>query len=301
MKKTLVIGSTVADVLINVDHLPSHEEDINPKSQKLALGGCAYNVSNVLRQMKVPYVLFSPVGTGLFGEFVREQLKKQDIIPAMNPKEENGCCYCLVDANGYRTFMAVHGAEYHFYPEWFETLNPEAFDSIYVCGLEIEEETGFCIIDFLKKCTKQTICFAPGARIRSIPPERMEQMMDIHPIVHLNAREASAFLKSTAAIKDLAEKLHQRTGNTVIITDGVRGAVCLSREGYIEMPAARAVQKDGTGAGDSHLAAFIASRKIGRTNAESMRIASLYSAAVVETEGAALKDSRAADLLKQIL
>ncbi len=300
MQKTLVIGSTVVDVLIRVDHLPSSEEDINPKSQKLTLGGCAYNVSNVLRQMNAPYELFSPVGTGLFGDFVRTRLQEKGIIPSLNPKEENGCCYCLVDSAGDRTFMAVHGAEYHFYQAWFESLNMADFDSIYVCGLEIEEETGACIIDFLKKCTDQTVYFAPGARILSISSERMEQMLDLNPIVHLNEREASAYLHSAEDIRELAEKLYERTGNTVIITRGAKGAVCRSKEGYLESAAARAVQKDGTGAGDSHLAAFIASQKMDLTIANSMRIATLFSAAVVETEGAALNDETAAEILKQM-
>ena len=55
MKKVLVIGSTVADIIINVDYLPTTAQDIHIKSQTLALGGCAYNVSDMIRHFIIPY------------------------------------------------------------------------------------------------------------------------------------------------------------------------------------------------------------------------------------------------------
>ena len=41
MQKILLIGSTCVDVIIEIDHLPKTAEDIQPKRQTLALGGCA--------------------------------------------------------------------------------------------------------------------------------------------------------------------------------------------------------------------------------------------------------------------
>ena len=58
----LVIGSTVADVIVNVDVLPATAQDIHVKSQTVSLGGCAYNVSAMIDLFGVPYTLFSPVG-----------------------------------------------------------------------------------------------------------------------------------------------------------------------------------------------------------------------------------------------
>ena len=37
MKKVLVIGSTVADIIINVDYLPTTAQDIHIKSQTMGL------------------------------------------------------------------------------------------------------------------------------------------------------------------------------------------------------------------------------------------------------------------------
>ena len=48
MKKVLVIGSTVADVIIRLDKLPTTGGDVNVRGQKMSMGGCAFNVSQAI-------------------------------------------------------------------------------------------------------------------------------------------------------------------------------------------------------------------------------------------------------------
>ena len=152
MKKILVIGSTVVDVIINLEeYLPKTGQDVHIRSQQMSLGGCAYNVSDSIRHFQVPYVLFSPVGTGAYGDFVRNALTEKGISsPIPTPAIDNGCCYCFIEKTGERTFISYHGAEYLFEKEWFSLLDPNEFDSVYICGLEIEERTGNNIIEFLE-------------------------------------------------------------------------------------------------------------------------------------------------------
>ena len=66
MKKVLVIGSTVADVIIRLDKLPTTGGDVNVRGQKMSMGGCAFNVSQAIAYFDVPYLLFSPIGTGVY-------------------------------------------------------------------------------------------------------------------------------------------------------------------------------------------------------------------------------------------
>ena len=58
-KKILVIGSTCVDIIIQIDHLPRTEEDIHPTGQSLSLGGCAYNVANMIRLFNAPLTFIS--------------------------------------------------------------------------------------------------------------------------------------------------------------------------------------------------------------------------------------------------
>ena len=78
MKKTLVIGSTVVDIIIGVQSLPKTQEDTHTTYHKMNLGGCAFNVSEILRQSKTPYILCSPVGSGAYGDFVTKKLAEKN-------------------------------------------------------------------------------------------------------------------------------------------------------------------------------------------------------------------------------
>ena len=200
MKQALIIGSTVADVTVRLPHLPVTGEDVIVESQSMSLGGCAYNVSEILRQSGVPYTLFSPVGTGIYGNYVREHLKRKQIpILIPTPAADNGCCYCFVEESGERTFAALHGAEYRFERQWFSLAESLSVGSVYVCGLELEEDTGGFILDYLEDHPEYTVYFAPGPRISFIPQSSLRRMFSLSPILHLNREEALEYTGITGS------------------------------------------------------------------------------------------------------
>ena len=288
MKKVLMIGSTVVDVVVNLHHLPVTGEDVHVITQEMSLGGCAYNASDMVRHFQVPYLLFSPVGTGTYGQSVRQHLQDRGIVsPIPTPPMDNGCCYCFVEHTGERTFIAHHGAEYLFRREWFDLLDPEEFDCAYLCGLEVEETTGDNPIAFLREHPELQVYFAPGPRILQVPPERMEQVLDLHPVLHLNEGEALLYTGSET-VEAAGERLFERTGRAVIITLGARGAYLVESGAGRVVPGFAARQVDAIGAGDAHIGAVIACRQMGCTMEEAVFRANRAAAAVVETRGALL-------------
>lgn len=297
MKKILVIGSTVVDIVINLeDHLPKTSEDVHVKSQHMSLGGCAYNVSDSIRHFDIPYTLFSPVGTGTYGHFVRESLKERGIVsPIPTPDQDNGCCYCFVEASGERTFISYHGAEYLFYKEWFDLINPEEISSVYICGLEIEETTGDVIIDYLEQHPELTVYFAPGPRLTVIEPEKLKRLYALSPVLHLNEQEALD-VSHSSTMKEAFEYLYGKTRNTVIITQGENGCTYYIDGQEHHIPGVKARQADTIGAGDSHIGSVIACLEKGDTLTEAVRKANIVAAAVVETNGALLPDEAFARL-----
>lgn len=297
MKKVLVIGSTVVDIVINLeDHLPKTSEDVHVKSQYMSLGGCAYNVSDSIRHFGVPYTLFSPVGTGTYGHFVRESLLKQGITsPIPTPDRDNGCCYCFVEATGERTFISYHGAEYLFYKEWFDLINPDEVSSVYICGLEIEETTGDVIIDYLEQHPELTVYFAPGPRLTVIEPEKLGRLYALSPILHLNEQEALD-VSHKATLREALVYLYEKTHNTVIVTQGKNGCTYYEAGAVHHVPGVKAHQADTIGAGDSHIGSIIACLEKGNTLAEAIKKANIVSAAVVETEGALLSNETFTEL-----
>ena len=302
MKNVLVIGSTVVDVIIQVDHLPSSQEDVHVQHQHMSLGGCAYNVSDMIRHFGVPYTLFSPVGTGAYGDFVRTQLTKRGIsTPIPSPTQENGCCYCFIEADGERTFLSYHGAEYRFEREWFQIPDAASIDAVYICGLEIEEPTGMYIVEYLEAHPEFRIYFGPGPRISKIDPKLLARIYALHPVKHLNEKEALAFLDSNSAVCSentenlpssaaAANAVFSHTQNDVIITLGAKGAYYRTATSFGYVPGIAATQVDTIGAGDSHIGAVIACEQLGKPLPEAIRIANRVAAKVVETSGALLSE-----------
>lgn len=307
MKKVLVIGSTVVDVIIQLEHLPKTQEDVHVLDQKMSLGGCAYNTSDMIRHFEVPYTLFAPVGTGAYGDFVRAQLAARKVIsPIPMPDRDNGCCYCFVEESGERTFVSYHGAEYLFEKEWFALIDVNEIDSVYICGLEIEETTGPNIISWLEKHPQLQVYFAPGPRINQINDALLKRIFALHPILHLNEEEALTYAKRSGChaqaltLEQAAAHLYQQTQNTVIITLGSQGTFYMAKDICEHIPGFSASQIDTIGAGDSHIGAVIACRKLGMTYHDAIRTANLVAARVVETEGALLPDEVFAQVTGQI-
>lgn len=290
MKPALIIGSTCVDVIIKIDHLPKTEENIRPTSQSMALGGCAYNVEYIMRLLGASHTFISPVGGGTYGDYVAKQLKSMGVPVAVRvPEKENGCCYCLVEASGERTFMSYHGVEYTFQKYWMEPYNPDNYSYVYVCGLEIEEETGINLIEYLEKYPQLEVCYAPGPRGVLIEEGKKQRMMDLHPILHINESEACA-LGGTDDYVEGAANLQKITQNTVIVTLGSAGTYCLEKDGtsYLipSVPANHIA--DTIGAGDSHIGTILSCLVKDMPLKDAIAYANKIAAAVVEVPGASL-------------
>ncbi len=290
MKPALIIGSTCVDVIINIDHLPKTEENIRPYSQSMALGGCAYNVASILRLMRAPHTLITPVGGGTYGDYVAKKLGTLGVpITVRVPDQENGCCYCLVEASGERTFLSIHGVEYTFQKEWMEPYPAGDYGLAYVCGLEIEESTGINLIEYLEAHPELEVCYAPGPRGIKIEADRAKRMMALHPILHINEQESMA-LSGMDGYEQAARQLHARTQNTVIITLGERGAYCMEKNGetYLTPSAPAANIVDTIGAGDSHIGAILGCLTIDLPLCDAIAYANQVAGAVVGVRGASL-------------
>lgn len=287
MKQTLVIGSAVVDVIVNISHLPKTGEDVHISSQTRSLGGCAYIVSDILRHFGAPYSLCTAVGTGIYGDFVHKKLQERGVPIYVRRPEENGCCYCMVETGGERTFIVDHGIEYTFYEEYLEKIDTEIIDSVYVCGLEIEEKTGWNIITYLRKHPTYTIYFAPGARIMEMQSDRMEAMLSLRPILHMNEGESLAFT-GEKTVEAAARAIYEKTSNAVIITLGEKGSYCFDGTDHYAPPVP-ALVKDTIGAGDSHMGSVISARRLGLSFADAIWAANYISSAVVSKAGGLLE------------
>lgn len=256
MKKVLMIGSTVCDIILNLDHLPTRQEDVHPEKQSTRIGGCAFNATYALSHLGVPYTFLSPLGTGVYGDFIRKEIKRHHVVSDILVDEENGSCLCLVEKDGERTFLSMHGAEYQFHKEWLDSLNLSEYEYGYVCGLEVEECNGEELVETILG-TNIKFLFAPGPRVMHIPSDRMEKLLNHGVMLHLSDREALFYTKSNT-IEQAADLLYQKTQNLVVITCGKDGCYLRKEEGFWVSSEPVHVA-DTIGAGDCHCGVFLAS------------------------------------------
>ena len=294
MKRLLIIGSTCVDVILRLDHLPTTGEDMHPV-QRFAMGGCAFNVAQVPKAYDVDLRFVTPIGDhGVFSDFVRAHLGNAGFRgPITVPDSENGCCYCLVERSGERTFLSVHGVEYSFHAEYMDAFAGERFDYTYICGLEVEEKTGGELVAWLEAHPDiaGTVVYAPGPRGIEVDANRTERILALHPILHLNEQEAQALAGmggSENHVLAAAQALHAKTGNMVIVTCGADGVLWISADGSVHTaPSVPSTVVDTIGAGDSHCGAVLTGLTLGWSEGDTMRFANQIASEVVAQEGGA--------------
>lgn len=292
MKRLLIIGSTCVDVILRLDHLPTTGEDMHPV-QRFAMGGCAFNVAQVPKAYDVDLRFVTPIGDhGVFSDFVRAHLSNAGFRgPITVPDSENGCCYCLVERSGERTFLSVHGVEYSFHAEYMDAFAGERFDYTYICGLEVEEKTGGELVAWLEAHPDiaGTVVYAPGPRGIEVDAVRTARILALHPILHLNEQEAQALAGAeTDSVLAAAQALHAKTGNMVVVTRGADGVLWISADGSVHSaPSVPSTVVDTIGAGDSHCGAVLTGLTLGWTEDATMRFANQVASEVVAQEGGA--------------
>lgn len=254
----------------------------------MQLGGCAHNAAHAAGLFHIPFQLASPVGAGIYGDFVRQELAEEKLPVWQNSEEKNGACYCLVDEKGNRSFLSIQGAEYHFQKDWLNTLNADQDTWVYLCGLEMENETGENLVSYAEKIPSK-ICFAPGPRLEKIPDDIMERMLKRADLIHLNAREAMA-VTHTDTVKEAAMKLHSYHQADIVITDG-GNPVTVMQENLYQVPAVPCKAVDGTGAGDSHIGSILACLCKGMSLKEAVVQANQISSLVCQHAGACIQES----------
>lgn len=288
MKKCLVIGATMLDIVANLDSLPVRGGDAYIKQQEMMLGGCAYNVASILKHFNIPNTLFAPIGSGMYASFIENKLKEEGYSsPIKSIDMDNGYSMCIVEADGERTFITLPGIECYFRKEWFDSLDVNLYDKVYISGYELEGEGGNVILDFLEDNKDLEIYYAPGPRINYISEDIHKRLFKLSPIIHLNEKEVKEYTKESG-YEEATNILRNLTNNTVILTLGDKGAYYSSREkeAFIHGKASRVL--DTIGAGDSHIGTIIACLSKDKNLEFAIEQANKIAAKVVSVKGSTL-------------
>lgn len=298
--RSLVIGAAIVDLMMHIERLPSSGEDILCNKTKTVVGGCAYNVSNTLRNFDIDHDLFVPVGNGPFADIIRSQLNEIGYkVFVDDENEDNGYCLSLIEADGERTFITVEGVECNYKEEWFEGINIEKYQNIYLPGYQVCGSSGAVISKWLKSNFHRDIknfFFAPGPVIRDIDSKVMETLFLLNPILHLNEMEAKNYTEQKN-LEDAIKKIYAKTNNIVVITLGEGGTLFYDGIKIKKIDAVKTKVVDTVGAGDSHIGAIIAGISKGMDFDDALLLANKTASIIVGTSGPVINREKFRDVL----
>ena len=290
LKRILILGSAVIDVIVTIDRLPLAGEDIPGLQKGMLVGGCAFNVSKILDGLQIPHDLCVPVGQGMYADRIREALHESGHeVLIEDDREDNGYCLSLVEKDGERTFISIDGIETKWQDGWLERLHAADYDYLYASGYGFQDgnSSGEVLLRFLgSKKADAKLILDPGPRL--LGKQFEEKLLQLGPILEMNQAEAKAMGQSENVCQ-AAENLHRRTGQPVIITMGQAGTLLHTTEEEEIIPTVPVKAIDTIGAGDSHTAGFIAALASGKSLREACREANHIAASVVQHVGCSLR------------
>ena len=181
--------------------LPASGEGVVANEVRAAVGGCAFNAANVLRQLGAPYKLFAPLGQGVFAGFVERDLAARGMTALRVPDGrgndgavyDNSGCVCFVEPGGERTMLTLPGIDRHFDASWFEAVDAERFSCGFASGYEVEGPGGDAIVGFFEAHPEILLYYAPGPRVAHVDPQRTARINALRPVWHLNDLEALTY------------------------------------------------------------------------------------------------------------
>lgn len=283
--KTLIIGSMTLDIRLQVDHLPARTQDVNVFQQQFTVGGCAYNVYQAMSFLDPSPCLLTRMGTGIYAQALQQQIDDEMGILIERCSEENGCCYCLVEKDGERSFLSVHGGEYCYPFAMIDELDLSAVRFVYLCGIDLEETQNQRLLAILKNYPLIRLFFAPGPRAEHLSADCWRTLYELHPILHMNETEVCTFT-GCASSEMAIQQAYARSKALVIVTMGERGSMAYDGENLIYAPAKSCEVVDTIGAGDAHAGACLAMLQQKANVKNMLKKANMLAAQAVQCKGA---------------
>ena len=292
-KKVFIIGAAIVDIIIQLDKLPLSGEDVTAKPSIQSVGGCAFNVADVLDKLNLKFDLMIPIGNGDIANIVkREMLRKNYYINHIKDDIDNGYCLSIVENTGERTFITMPGIETKMKKSFLKKYNINDYDYIYISGYEAEGENGSILLNILKKKKSSArVIFDTGPRTSFIDKNIMKELLKQNTILTINKQEIIEIAQNDNII-EAGKQLNSLTREPVIITLGKDGAILVNEKNDIEIISGFKVSvKDTIGAGDAHTGGVIAGLICNLQLKESIYLANKISSFVVSKQGAATAPS----------
>jgi ribokinase len=262
--RLISVGSILADIRIEVPHLPPRGGDVLGSAATVSAGG-GFNILAAAARQGLPTLFAGQHGTGPYGDQIRAELAREgiDVLLPRSAQADSGFCLVLVEPDGERSFVTSPGVEAALGSRALADIPLAAGDYVFVSGYDLcYPDLGPAIAVWVADMpAKVWLAVDPGPLAGEIPHFILDVVMPRTALWTMNRREAQ-LLAGTGDTEAIARFLLPRLayGALLVLRDGREGATlcCAAFPAPIPVPTPVVTMLDSTGAGDAHTGVLIA-------------------------------------------
>ena len=290
MSNILVIGSSNTDMIIKTERLPRPGETVGNGQFSIVNGGKGANQAVAAARAGGQVRFVTCLGDDLFGKQQLENFRDSGI--ATNFVQQlagtpTGTALILVDAKGENSIAIAPGANGKMTPEHIEDAESAFIEADWLLlQLEIPLATvAHCLKKADETNTKVLLNPAPAQALSD------DLLAKVHTLI-VNETEAALLsgrseVVTDAEIREVAQELLRKVGDTVILTLGAQGAYVTTKSGVRSYVAGRKVEVvDTTAAGDVFCGTLAVALSEGKSIREALAFSVAASALAVTKLGA---------------
>lgn len=256
--KICVAGSANMDLVTSVKRMPIPGETILGTAFHTFFGGKGANQAVMAAKLGGEVTMLAKVGKDVFGKQYLENFKSYGIITdhiGQTAEHATGIAAITVEESGQNSIIVVGGANMANTPAEMDDAKAVIHSAgAAVCQLEIPLETTQRFLEIAKAGNVATI-FNP-APAQPLPDEIYPLCDYFCPNESETALLTGMQVKTVAEAEKAAQIFLEKGVGAVIITLGSDGALYVSKNKTLHVPALKVKAVDTTGAGDSFLGTF---------------------------------------------
>ena len=282
------LSGVIVDHTYWVKEVPAPGAEAIVSRVALCAGG-GFNAMVAARRAGLAVAYAGTLGTGPFAGIAAEALAAEG-IEVLRPRladKDQGCCTCLIDLAGERTFSASSGADGVVTDQELLSVKPREGDWFRLSGYALGYRQSRAALTRWLAAAPQglRLVFDPSPLVAEIPEESRAAAQHAASWISANRAEAM-ILTDVADPAAAAEALAKgRTGGAVV-RDGANGCHVAAQDGHaVHIPGLVVDVKDTNGAGDAHIGAFIAALVRGEPPLRAAHFANIAAALSTTREG----------------
>ncbi|WEX75042.1 ribokinase [Sinorhizobium numidicum] len=255
-----VIGNVTIDETIAVSEMPVAGASVLGRQQSRDLGGKGANQAVVMARCGLPTSLIAAIGEGFRANIIREHLAEEPVVSHLVPLTGRSSDFSIVltTPDGENLNVTTTDAAQNLpLADAVAALADAAAGDLAILQGNLTDKTTRGVLEAARARSMVT-AFNPSP-LRSF----FASLWPLIDIAFLNEGEALALTGTSG--ESAARTLLSAGLREVVLTFGSHGAMLVTDEGVVRVPAAACETVDTTGAGDTFMAVALASAKLRAT------------------------------------